>query len=52
MKFYETSFEDYIKSVEEYNFNDKNKSLISNLQCEFTRVIKSNNIWTVGNREI
>lgn len=38
MKFYETSFEDYIKSVEEYNFNDKNKSLITNLQCEFTEL--------------
>ena len=38
MKFYETSFEDYIKSVEEYNFNDKNKNLINNLQCEFSEL--------------
>ena len=35
MKFHETSFEDNIKSHEEYNFNEKNTILISNIQTEF-----------------
>ena len=35
MKFHETSFEDYIKSHEEYNFNEKNTILINNIQTEF-----------------
>ena len=35
MKFHETSFEDYLKSCEEYNFNEKNTSLISKMQTNF-----------------
>ena len=35
MKFHETSFEDYLKSCEEYNFNEKNSSLISKMQTNF-----------------
>ena len=35
MKFHETSFEDYVKSCEEYNFNEKNESFITNMQTNF-----------------
>ena len=38
MKFHETSFEDYIKSYEEYNFNEKNKTLIKTIQNEFSEL--------------
>lgn len=38
MKFHETSFEEYLKSCEEYNFNEKNCSLISKMQTNFNEL--------------
>lgn len=38
MKFHESSFEDYLKSHEEYNFNEKNSGLIANIQTQFDKL--------------